>query len=682
MKKRNGTKKVKASGSVKNRQTIAGKLLAVLVPMIAVFIVIVAAVIFLRARSVIVSDAQESLSQESRANAADIAIQLENIRGYYSAMADSVENIDFGGLEGIYDNYIFTTTVYENMYPGFHGGLEDGSCLDLTGWVPDADFDVTSRPWYQEALGKTVMTWLTPYVDASTGEMIVPVAREITLPDGRSGVIAADLYLTNIANDVAEYTPAGTGHAILIDGANTILANQNTEYNGTILSDHGDSAFLTAIAEALAGETDAVMSLKGDDGGIYYVSFDSVPNTSWTMVSYVAKADVLAELNRLLWATFAMVVIMLILSTVIIIKLVQAFITTPISKLTQNIISITDNDFTVEIEEGGQDEIGLMNKNMRQFILNMRDSLTSMRMETEQLSEMADTSKNSSEKMSMQAKEQSTSMEQIRGAMDGMSGAVTDLATSASELADMVNDLTIEGNRTDETMKTLVQKADKGQKDMCLVTSNMTTISDSMRDMNNVVTSVEESANRINGIVEMINSIAGQTNLLSLNASIEAARAGEAGKGFAVVATEIGSLANDSADASREIGMIIEDVMKEISDLAEKSSANMEEILNSVDAVETAQTTFKEIFSNLDLTSDSMRTMINKMSEINDIASSVAAISEEQSASSQEVSSNVELLAVSAEEVADESQSVTDSADTVSKSAATINNFVSTFKLN
>jgi methyl-accepting chemotaxis protein len=78
-----------------------------------------------------------------------------------------------------------------------------------------------------------------------------------------------------------------------------------------------------------------------------------------------------------------------------------------------------------------------------------------------------------------------------------------------------------------------------------------------VRDTVNAMTGIESSSREIANIVGVIDEIAFQTNLLALNAGVEAARAGQAGRGFAVVATEVRALARRSADAAKEIKLII-----------------------------------------------------------------------------------------------------------------------------
>jgi methyl-accepting chemotaxis protein len=68
---------------------------------------------------------------------------------------------------------------------------------------------------------------------------------------------------------------------------------------------------------------------------------------------------------------------------------------------------------------------------------------------------------------------------------------------------------------------------------------------------------VEARSARAEEIVEVIDTVAFQTNILSINASIEAARAGDLGRGFAVVAQEIRQLATRTANAARDVRVII-----------------------------------------------------------------------------------------------------------------------------
>jgi len=77
--------------------------------------------------------------------------------------------------------------------------------------------------------------------------------------------------------------------------------------------------------------------------------------------------------------------------------------------------------------------------------------------------------------------------------------------------------------------------------------------SDSACATDAIVCDLVADTQSIEEVVTLIARVAQQTNLLALNATIEAARAGVSGRGFAIVAAEIKNLANQTAEAAKNV---------------------------------------------------------------------------------------------------------------------------------
>ncbi len=152
----------------------------ILMPVVAVLIIGVTVFLVAQARSVIIDRAKAELHQESKANANEIAGRILGFKEFYNGICGTLEQVPFQSDEEIVQTFQFTMQRFPEMDQGFymavgHGGKPD--YVDVSGWKPDADYDPTSRSWYESGLGKSEMTLGLPRMDLNTGGAVVSISR-------------------------------------------------------------------------------------------------------------------------------------------------------------------------------------------------------------------------------------------------------------------------------------------------------------------------------------------------------------------------------------------------------------------------------------------------------------------------------------------------------------------------
>jgi len=164
-----------------------------------------------------------------------------------------------------------------------------------------------------------------------------------------------------------------------------------------------------------------------------------------------------------------------------------------------------------------------------------------------------------------------TSVDALQDAMIAIAAATDNLQSGSSEIASASDDLSRRTEQQaasleetaaalDEITATVRRSADGAKQAATAATGarlDATRSGEVMHDAIVAMGEIESSATQVAQIIGVIDEIAFQTNLLALNAGVEAARAGDAGRGFAVVAQEVRSLAQRSAEAAKEIKVLI-----------------------------------------------------------------------------------------------------------------------------
>ena len=291
-------------------------------------------------------------------------------------------------------------------------------------------------------------------------------------------------------------------------------------------------------------------------------------------------------------------------------------ITHPLGQAVAAAQSIERGDLDVHMQTQGRDEPA----QLMQALAVMRDNLSRIVGEVRDNAEGVSTSSaeiaHGNHDLSARTENQASALEETASSMEEMSSTVAKNAANArqaNQLSMSASNIAIRGGEV------------VGQ------------VVETMKGIN-------ASSRKISDIISVIDGIAFQTNILALNAAVEAARAGDQGRGFAVVASEVRALAGRSAEAAKEIKVLIHASVERVehgSLLVDRAGATMTEVVDSIQRV-------TEIMGEITIASAEQSTGVAQVSEavqqMDAVTQQNAALVEEMAAAASSLSTQAKAL--------------------------------------
>lgn len=598
----------------------------------------------------------------------------------YMAMDSNVQSVysnpgsNFRMLKN-FENYIKKYSDVTSIYLG----TEKGEMFLYPKANLPADFDPRKRDWYIEAVKNNKLTWVAPYMDAATKELVITAG--VPVYDGPNsskllGVLGIDIKLGTLSNTITSIKVGKDGYPILFDKEGIVLVHKNKDLVGSPSS-------VPKLLEALQdGNKDFIEYDFKEDGVIRkkLATINVLDRLDWRIVSSLYLDEISNHTARLL--TDAILIVCGSFFTAIIVAVLFAgSIANPIRSLTHSMEKIKEGDLTLKTNVITKDEIGLLGENFNVMLDNLSNFIKLIQDVSFKVLDSSQHLAAISEQTSASSEEVTRTVEEIakgasEQAQDSEKGVllVTNLANRFAELSDNSNDML---KVAKEVMNTSIYSA----KIVDELQSKAELNSIGTNEIEKEILNLDERIKFIGDILQTIDSIAEQTNLLALNASIEAARAGEHGKGFSVVAEEIRKLSYDSRKSSDKI----KDIIGSIQSDSHKTVGTMKNVKQRTEeetqAVAEVSKAFSNISSSIEKMAEKITMITNYVSEMNkdkdiivESIESISSISEETAAASEEVTASMQQQSAAVNEVAE-------AANKLNELASKLNGELSIFKL-
>jgi methyl-accepting chemotaxis protein len=261
---------------------------------------------------------------------------------------------------------------------------------------------------------------------------------------------------------------------------------------------------------------------------------------------------------------------------------------TVVHELASGLDALAEGNLTYTIDKPFEGDYDRLRVTFNRTVEGLEESLNKVATSASSVNTGSTEIRSASEDLARRTEQQAAALEETSAAMGQVTNMVAATARSAVEVRDVVVNAHKDATEGSTVVKQAVDAMD----------------------------AIEKSSQEINQIINVIDGISFQTNLLALNAGVEAARAGDAGKGFAVVANEVRALAQRSADAARDIKVLITSSTGQVSqgvNLVSETGRMLERIAGRIDQI-------NELMSNITTGTETQASNLQQVnSAVNDM---------------------------------------------------------------
>lgn len=513
-----------------------------------------------------------------------------------------------------------------------------------------SDYDPRERPWYIEAMEKPSEVIISdPYVSASTDEMVVTISH--ALQDG-SGVVAVDINLSYLQGLTDHLQIGETGYATLIDRKGSYIAHPTET--------PGEEAFKN-LTDILFAKDEGRLELVYD-GDERALAFVTNALTGWKLAGSITSAEITGAATPILQKTALVIGLALIIGGLAIVLIIRSIVT-PIVRLKNQAITVSEGDLRQTIEVKTADEIGELGQAFNSMQESLRTLIQNVEHSTELVASSAAELSASAEQTSDATEQVATSIQEVAHSAETQTDSVTNAGEMLEGVSEGVTKIAEDSAEAAALTQRSTEEAEEGGQAVRNTVNQMNAIHESVKESNVITQSLYARSQEVRSILNVITEIAGQTNLLALNAAIEAARAGENGAGFAVVADEVRKLAEQSQRSATEIQGIVEGIQVDTGQSVKVMEHITENVVGGIDVSAEALEKFNQIITRMQEmipqiegisttareASGAVQEVAHVTSEIADSAQGNAAASQQVAASSEEQLASMEEISTSAE---------------------------------